>query len=115
MGKENETRLYSRLMNMSDEEEVEFREYLVDLDNLGNLADLHPSASGSIKASMDKGVRSISKKQIEVISRGLNTYFYIHECEICTEEIKWNEMIEAIDTKRCSGCNYKLEKENIEI
>ncbi|GAB3068254.1 hypothetical protein ACFOU0_01250 [Salinicoccus sesuvii] len=108
------TQIYERLVNMSDGEAAEFKEYLVELKRLGVLVDFHESASGSIKYAIDNGVNSLSNKQLEVISRGLNNY-YIHECELCAERIEWNEMSIAIDTNKCSRCNYMIEKEDIDI
>jgi len=111
----SEKTIYKRLMNMGDEEAIEFSEYLEDLEKMENLEDLHESASGSIKFAIGKGLEELSERQWEVISRGLAEYYYIHECELCTERIEWNEMHTAIDTKKCSRCNYMIEKENINL
>lgn len=111
----DENKLYERLKNMSDSEESEFKEFLVDLEDYNDFVDMHESAVGSIKYLLDNSVSSLSEKQLQVVSKGLNEYNYLHECEWCGETIDWNEMLLAAEDNKCSVCRGKLNKAGVDI
>lgn len=108
-------KLFERLKNMSASEESEFKSFLKDLETYNGFVDMHESAVGSIKYLLDNSISSLSEKQLEVISKELNKYAYLHECEMCLETIDWNEMLLAVEYNKCGACKSKLNKAGIDI
>lgn len=111
----DEHKLYTRLKNMSDSDENEFKEFLVDLEAHNDFVDMHESAVGSIKYLLDNSISSLSDKQLQVVSKGLIEHNYLHECEWCGEKIDWNEMLLAVEDNKCSTCKDKLNKAGVDI
>lgn len=68
---------------------------------------------GIAKQIIDRGVSSLTPNQkITFIRYGLLLDNYVDECNRCTLEIPWSEMLFALDDGFCAYCRHMIEKDD---
>lgn len=77
-----------------------FVDHLLQNDYLSD-----PKEIGVSKCYIDQGLSSLSDKQKHVINGILREYAVV--CELCEEQIRWDEQIHALDDPTCGECEYR--------
>lgn len=98
------------LMMPKYEHDNEFVSYVAELLDANLIEDSR--AKGIGKQIIDKGVESLSDKQVFVFLKyGLENN-YLEYCDHCYQPIPWSEMFVALDDGYCSYCRHILKKED---
>lgn len=91
-----------------------FEEYVKELLEFKHLDGGDDMVVGIAKLITTQGVGALTERQLNAFVKvGLLPYLYISECDLCTEEIPWNEMYQATGvggTERHAYCEHQLEK-----
>lgn len=92
-------------------------DYLPELVETGLIED--ERALGVARKIIDEGVGRLTENQWHVFLKyGVGKVNYVSECDLCSMEVPWSEMLNAVwfyEDNLCSYCRHKLEKEGIEI
>lgn len=95
------------------EHDEEFENYVQQLLDQGRLEE-KAASHGIGKKIVADGVESLTDLQLKTFMRyGLHPDNYVEECERCSEEIPWSEMIDAVtEDGYCSYCRHMMGKDN---
>ena len=104
--------MYNKTVKRRIISEYDSRDYLADLIRLQLIED--EKALGIAKQVVTKGHDDLTDKQwYRLVEKGLLPDYFKNECELCSGEILWLEMLNAVyvyDDNLCSYCHHKIEK-----
>lgn len=103
----NMTNRQEKLIELGQEDFIDFLQELVDGGHLEN------AALGITKQIIAKGINSLKGEQTYVFKRYVLEHFVVDKCKGFScggGSIPWSEMYMAMETRMCSYCMHKHEK-----